>query len=240
MRCFFLYCVFTFAVCNVDSTPEKKREKEKTKAVISRRRIFSKFKMSLSSSDDDVLGNAADVNATVDTTTEPDEPDELKVYEQMQKLLQIDDSAQNQIDALFAESDMGEDFGDIGGSGRLNVRTGQVQSFHARRGWGIIKDIKTDETFFVHYTGLQPQLPPIVEGWKACLYSGEYVEFVVAANETKPDSLCCQCVTGINGGELMCDRAAWRVLFYRKNTEEETQSPQHKPFKKRRGHSRTY
>ena len=138
---------------------------------------------------------------------------------------------------MFAESSLMDDFDDIGGSGRLNKRTGQVQSFHARKGWGIIRDIHTNETFFVHHTGIQPQLPPIVEGWKACLYSGEYVEFVVAANPTKPDSLCAQCVTGINGGELMCDRAAWRVLFYRKNTED-GQSPTSPPYQKRKRQER--
>lgn len=144
-----------------------------------------------------------------------------------------EDTNTNLMNSLFAETD----FGDIGGSGRLNKRTGQVQSFHARKGWGIVKDIHTGETFFCHHTGLQPQLPPIVEGWKACLYSGEYVEFVVAANPTKPDSLCCQCVTGINGGELMCDRAAWRVLFYRKNTDDgqsSSYSPTSPPYQKRR------
>lgn len=128
--------------------------------------------------------------------------------------------------------DKGEDFGNIGGSGRLNVRTGQVQSFHARRGWGVIRDIDSNETYFVHHSGIQPQLPPIVEGWRPCLYSGEYVEFVVCANPTRPDSLCAQCVTGIRGGKLMCDLAAWKVLFYRRNSQE-SQSPQ-SPIQKRR------
>lgn len=96
-------------------------------------------------------------------------------------------------------------------------RTGIVKSFHARKGWGIIEDLDSNEQYFVHHSELRPQNDsPLLPNWKHSLYTGEYVEYSIGVNPKKPTNICARDVTGIRGGPLLCDFGAWRILFYRK------------------------
>ena len=95
-------------------------------------------------------------------------------------------------------------------------RRGRVLSYHARKGWGVLLCIDTNETFFVHHSEIKPEnSEPILTGWKHSLYTGEYVTFHVGLNVHKPGKVCAKNVTGIDGGPLLCDHGAWRILFYR-------------------------
>lgn len=101
--------------------------------------------------------------------------------------------------------------------------TGQVLSFHARKGFGFIQELDTGTQYFVHHSQLRPKHAPIVDGWKPTLYSGEYVRFSVGPNPHVPNQTCALNVTGLGLG-LMCDKAAWRVLFYRNDKEQKQDS----------------
>ena len=88
-----------------------------------------------------------------------------------------------------------------------------------------MRDIYTNEVFFVHYSQIRPKLWPLLgESWyKPVLYTNEYVEFGVAP---EPDSLshapgsarraCATNITGINNGTLMMDMSVLKVTQYRK------------------------
>ena len=94
--------------------------------------------------------------------------------------------------------------------------TGQVLRWRARAGTGVIQDVHSRETYFAHHTQLRPKHPPLVEGWKPVLHTGEYVTFTVGRNPTQPAKLCALDVQGI-AGTLMCDFAAWRPIMYRRS-----------------------
>lgn len=101
-----------------------------------------------------------------------------------------------------------------------DYKVGRVISYHARKGYGFLVDINTNQRFFVHHSSIKPSLPAIFDGWKNALYTGEFVSFVVKENPQRPGSLCATNITGIRNkkGEaqpLICDSGAWRNICYR-------------------------
>lgn len=89
--------------------------------------------------------------------------------------------------------------------------TGRVLSFHSRKGYGKVLG-SDNQHYFVHHTHLKPQQEPIRSDWHSVLYTGEYCEFIPTT--TKRGLVATQ-VTGIDGGPLMCDHAAWKIVQYR-------------------------
>ena len=83
-----------------------------------------------------------------------------------------------------------------------SVTVGQVKWFNNKAGYGFIT-IKAEDgsvkDIFCHYTNLQ-----VDESQYKYLVQGEYVQFVLAPlNDGKHEVQATQ-ITGINGGQLMC------------------------------------
>jgi len=96
-------------------------------------------------------------------------------------------------------------------------RLGIVTSYHARKGWGFIRDMYTSEVFFAHHTEVVPYWPDdrigsdSVRNFKNCLHMGEYVEFCVGENQSTGD-VCAKHVTGLCGYTLQMDWATIRYI----------------------------
>ena len=95
-------------------------------------------------------------------------------------------------------------------------RVGMCTSFNAKKGWGWVRDIYTDEVFMVHHSEIRPRLEPRLgpSYFTPCLWTGEYVEFSVGMNPRKQQE-CAKAVTGINGGTLIMDWSVALVTEYR-------------------------
>jgi hypothetical protein len=107
----------------------------------------------------------------------------------------------------------------VGGGNRPQAsprRVGQCTSFNAKKGWGWLRDIYTDEVFMVHHSEIRPRLEPRLgpSYFTPCLWTGEYVEFSVGMNPRKQQE-CAKAVTGINGGTLIMDYSVALVTEYR-------------------------
>ena len=83
-------------------------------------------------------------------------------------------------------------------------RTGIVKWFDSRGGFGFITILKGDENegkdIFVHYSTLAT-----VSSQYKYLVLGEYVEFELAKAENEKYKYFAKNVTGIRGGNLMCE-----------------------------------
>jgi cold shock CspA family protein len=82
--------------------------------------------------------------------------------------------------------------------------TGMVKWFDSRGGFGFITILKGDEhegkDIFVHYSTLTTS-----SSQYKYLVLGEYVEFVLAKAENEKYEYFAQSVTGLRGGNLMCE-----------------------------------
>ena len=98
-------------------------------------------------------------------------------------------------------------------------RTGRVTSYHARKGWGWIRDVATAEMFFVHFSEIHYLWKDRLgaednDDFKPCLFTGEYVQFEVGANPFTGQT-CAKRVTGPRQGPLLMDFGTYRYLRYR-------------------------
>jgi len=96
-------------------------------------------------------------------------------------------------------------------SGAPNIRiVGQTKWFNDEKGYGFLRSITPDgPDVFVHIRDIQAK-----HTHNPTLYTGEYVEFGTAPNGTATDGterLKATCVTGIEGGTLMCDHGS--IMF---------------------------
>ena len=96
-----------------------------------------------------------------------------------------------------------------------HAHVGRVTTFHSRKGFGFIERLSDGQVFFVHHTAIASHTAPLYKSWNRTLYTGEYVEFLIAANDHSPGKQCAKHVTGISGGKLMMDSAAWKIIKYK-------------------------
>jgi cold shock CspA family protein len=83
-----------------------------------------------------------------------------------------------------------------------NNTVGQVKWFNNKAGYGFITVKEADgssKDIFCHYTNLQ-----VDDSQYKYLVQGEYVEFVLAPLEDGKHEVQATQITGINGGQLMC------------------------------------
>jgi cold shock CspA family protein len=111
-------------------------------------------------------------------------------------------------------------------------RRGRVTSYHARKGWGFIQDLDSDDTFFVHFTEIDYYWRERLGAdddedgdgdnggsghrnyYKPCLFTGEYVQFTVGSNPVTGQP-CAKRVTGPRRGPLLMDFGTYRYIRYR-------------------------
>ena len=74
---------------------------------------------------------------------------------------------------------------------------GQVKWWNDRLGFGFITFVNKDEDIFVHHTGICPR----VSNYRT-LQKGEYVAFNITDGHNGQQAIS---VTGVCGGDLMCD-----------------------------------
>ena len=84
------------------------------------------------------------------------------------------------------------------------VRLGRTKWMNPDKGFGFIVDLNTGNDIFVHYTALKRE----TRGWRG-LYPNEYVSYVA---EESPNGPVATCVTGVQGGPLMCEHYAKGTL----------------------------
>tara|TARA_Y100000389_G_scaffold71936_1_gene68649 strand:- start:704 stop:1054 length:351 start_codon:yes stop_codon:yes gene_type:complete len=80
---------------------------------------------------------------------------------------------------------------------------GKVKWFNSRAGYGfitVISEQSKDEDIFVHHSSLKCS----AEQYKY-LIQGEYVDFVITETKDEKHKFQADRVTGINGGDLMCE-----------------------------------
>tara|TARA_B100000427_G_C15201705_1_gene460623 strand:+ start:18 stop:350 length:333 start_codon:yes stop_codon:yes gene_type:complete len=88
--------------------------------------------------------------------------------------------------------------------------TGRVEWFSPQKGYGFIKDINTDNSYFVHYDGIS-----VSNSHFKKLFPGEYVTFNVLTLDNGKTS--CVDVRGINNGPLLTENNYNFKLFPKKN-----------------------
>ena len=80
---------------------------------------------------------------------------------------------------------------------------GKVKWFNARAGYGfitVISESKKGEDIFVHHSSLKCS----AEQYKY-LIQGEYVDFMITETNDEKHKFQAEGVTGIRGGDLMCE-----------------------------------
>lgn len=80
---------------------------------------------------------------------------------------------------------------------------GKVKWFNSRAGYGfitVISEKNKNEDIFVHHSSLKCNS----EQYKY-LIQGEYVNFIITETKDEKHKFQADLVTGINGGELMCE-----------------------------------
>lgn len=85
----------------------------------------------------------------------------------------------------------------------LSKTVGQVKWFNNKAGYGFItikEEDGTSKDIFAHYTNLK-----VDDSQYKYLVQGEYVEFVLAPLEDGKHEVQAKEITGINGGQLMCE-----------------------------------
>ena len=83
------------------------------------------------------------------------------------------------------------------------VVQGKVKWFNSRAGYGfitVISEENKDDDIFVHHSSLKC----LSEQYKY-LIQGEYVNFVITETKDEKHKFQAEQVTGIGGGELMCE-----------------------------------
>ena len=80
------------------------------------------------------------------------------------------------------------------------LRTGRVTDYFTKKGYGFLEDQQTKAKVFVHNLSLVQSRPgkQIRDLWV-----GEYVNYILLTD--KDGRVGARCVTGINGGPLMCE-----------------------------------
>jgi len=75
---------------------------------------------------------------------------------------------------------------------------GRVKWFNGTKGYGFITVLDTNSDLFVHHSEINTS----VSCWKT-LYTGEYVQVEVGTDSA--GKTCARSVTGIQGGQLLCE-----------------------------------
>ncbi len=88
--------------------------------------------------------------------------------------------------------------------------TGRVEWFSSQKGYGFIKDINSDNSYFVHYDGISVS----GEHYKK-LFPGEYVTFNIFTQDNGKTS--CVDVRGIGNGPLLTENLYNFKLFPKRN-----------------------
>jgi CspA family cold shock protein len=82
--------------------------------------------------------------------------------------------------------------------------TGKVKWFNNKAGYGFItvhdEGVNKNNDIFVHFTAVR-----VTNSQYKYLVQGEYVEFDLVKSESGPHEYKAMSVTGIKGGELMCE-----------------------------------
>lgn len=78
--------------------------------------------------------------------------------------------------------------------------TGRVKWFNSKSGFGFITVIGGGEDIFAHYSSVRGE-----NSQYKSLVQGEYVEFVLAKSESEQHEFHATDISGIGGGQLMCD-----------------------------------
>jgi len=84
------------------------------------------------------------------------------------------------------------------------TRTGRVVAYNAHKGFGFIEDQQTKAMVFVHHSSLVRR-----DEGRRDLWVGEYVNFVLIPD--KEGRMGARCVTGVNGGPLMCQSRSQEI-----------------------------
>jgi cold shock CspA family protein len=92
------------------------------------------------------------------------------------------------------------------------VNTGRVKWFNHTRGYGFVTNLDGGDNpdIFVHHSSLTTK-----DGVYRTLYQGEYVEYTESTDSK--NKVCASNVTGIRGGELMCERESMNSKKPRKS-----------------------
>ena len=77
----------------------------------------------------------------------------------------------------------------------------RVKWFNGTKGYGFVTVLDTQSDLFVHHS----EIKTTVSCWKT-LNTGEYVQLVVGTDDV--GKTCARQVTGIQGGQLMCESNA--------------------------------
>ena len=126
------------------------------------------------------------------------------------------------VDALFEDNQSTDQTPDTPDEPEVNTdvdfstkRIGQCMLWNARKGYGKIRDIHTNEEFFAHHSQLRPIKPPLYSNFNHTLYTGEFVHFSIGQNAHHNNQPCAVDITGLYGNSMMCDHACWRRIIYR-------------------------
>ena len=85
---------------------------------------------------------------------------------------------------------------------------GRVKWFNGTKGYGFITVLDTNSDLFVHHSEINTS----VSCWKT-LYTGEYVQVQIGMDNA--GKTCARTVTGIQGGQLLCENPT--LPFSRRN-----------------------
>lgn len=103
---------------------------------------------------------------------------------------------------------------------------GKVKWFNSRAGYGfitVISESNKDEDIFVHHSSLKCS----AEQYKY-LIQGEYVDFMITETKDEKHKFQAEKVTGIMGGDLMCETRNQLSMKKSGNTIKRTsKKPQH-------------
>lgn len=90
-----------------------------------------------------------------------------------------------------------DEIAETDGSVTVGAHMGQVKWWNDRLGFGFITILENGEDVFVHYSGIKPN----ISNYRT-LQRGEYVQFDTTASHNGKQAIR---VTGIRGGDLLCD-----------------------------------
>lgn len=108
--------------------------------------------------------------------------------------------------------------------------TGRVKWFNSKTGYGFVTvtdGSKSGTDVFVHHSSVQ-----VGKEQYRYLVQGEYVQFVLTKMSDGPHEYQASEVTGVNGGQLMCEsllESGHQVRAYRPRTHEHYQSREEVP-----------